>query len=111
AGAVARSPDGVAPRVRAAVADPRRGDAAAARRGGGDGLRPSADQGEETALLRGREFHPPRAAAAGAVGRALCRCAAAATGRLERTRTAGRAGPRACAGRRGWRRRRRGWFA
>ncbi len=54
------------------------------RRGGGHGLRPSADQGAQAALLRRRELHAPRVAAAHARGRAVRRRAAIAARRLER---------------------------
>ena len=64
--------------------DARRSHAASTRRGGGNDLRPSADQGAEAALLRGRELHPARTTAACALGRTLCRCTAGPPRRLER---------------------------
>ena len=55
---------GVASRDGSTVVDARRSHAASTRRGGGNDLRPSADQGAEAALLRGRELHPARTTAA-----------------------------------------------
>src|SRR3546814_5263034 len=61
--------------------------AASARRGRGDGVQRGADQGEEAALLRGRQFQASRAATARAGGRAVRRRAAIAARRLERVRS------------------------
>ena len=59
-GAVARPSDGLAAGNGAAAADAGRGDAAAARRRAGHGLRPRADSRHQAALLRGSEFHGAR---------------------------------------------------